>query len=181
MKATGIVRRIDDLGRIVIPKEIRRTLRIKEGAPLEIFTTGDGEILLKKYSPIGELGDFAESYSESLAGTTGHLICVTDHDSVIVAAGPGKKHYLGKRISSDLESLIDARGNLVARRGDSDFRDIIQDDPGEYVEEAIATIISGGDAIGAVVMYGKGEKEFLGTAERQLVISAANFLGRQME
>ena len=100
---------------------------------------------------------------------------------MIVAAGPGKKHYLGKRISSDLESLIDARGNLVARRGDSDYRDIIQDDPGEYVEEAIATIISGGDAIGAVVMYGKGEKEFLGTAERQLVISAANFLGRQME
>ena len=71
MKATGIVRRIDDLGRVVIPKEIRRTLRIKEGTPLEIFTDREGEIILKKYSPIGELSTFAREYAEALAQTTG--------------------------------------------------------------------------------------------------------------
>ena len=80
MKATGIVRRIDDLGRVVIPKEIRRTLRIKEGTPLEIFTDREGEIILKKYSPIGELSTFAREYAEALAQTTGVLVCITDHD-----------------------------------------------------------------------------------------------------
>ena len=85
MKATGIVRRIDDLGRIVVPKEIRRTLRIREGDPLEIFTDREGEIILKKYSPIGELSQFAGEYAESLAHTTGYLVLITDGDHVAVA------------------------------------------------------------------------------------------------
>ena len=80
MKATGIVRRIDDLGRVVVPKEIRRTLRIREGDPLEIFTDREGEIILKKYSPIGELSLFAKQYAESLAQTTGHIVCIADRD-----------------------------------------------------------------------------------------------------
>ena len=91
MKATGIVRRIDDLGRVVVPKEIRRTLRIREGDPLEIFTDREGEIILKKYSPIGELGQFAGQYAEAMAQTTGHLVCITDRDRVIAAPGTGKK------------------------------------------------------------------------------------------
>ena len=93
MKATGIVRRIDDLGRIVVPKEIRRTLRIREGDPLEIFTDREGEIILKKYSPIGELSQFAGEYAESLAQTTGHLVLITDCDHVVTASGNGKKEY----------------------------------------------------------------------------------------
>lgn len=91
MKATGIVRRIDDLGRVVVPKEIRRTLRIREGDPLEIFTDREGEIILKKYSPIGELGTFAQQYADSLAQTTGYVVCVTDRDTVIACAGNGKR------------------------------------------------------------------------------------------
>ena len=94
MKATGIVRRIDDLGRVVIPKEIRRTLRIKEGTPLEIFTDREGEIILKKYSPIGELSLFAKEYAESLSHSTGMLSCITDHDQVVAAAGPGSKEFI---------------------------------------------------------------------------------------
>ena len=78
LKATGVVRRIDDLGRVVIPKEIRKTLRIKEGDPLEIFTDKEGEVILKKYSPIGELSEFATGYAETLARTTGHIACITD-------------------------------------------------------------------------------------------------------
>ena len=112
MKATGIVRRIDDLGRVVVPKEIRRTLRIREGDPLEIFTDREGEIILKKYSPIGELSQFAGQYAESLAQSTGHLVCITDRDHVIAAAGNGKKEFEGKPISRQLEELIEDRTGI---------------------------------------------------------------------
>ena len=118
MKATGIVRRIDDLGRVVIPKEIRRTLRIRESDPLEIFTDREGEIILKKYSPIGELGNFAKEYAESLAQVAGCMVCICDHDQVIAAAGSGSKEYMGKRIHSELEDVIADRGNdVVTEKG----------------------------------------------------------------
>ena len=97
MKATGIVRRIDDLGRVVVPKEIRRTLRIREGDPLEIFTDREGEIILKKYSPIGELGAFAKEYAESLAQTAGHITCIVDKDQIIAVSGGGKKEFFEKQ------------------------------------------------------------------------------------
>lgn len=97
MKATGIVRRIDDLGRVVIPKEIRRTLRIREGDPLEIFTDREGEIILQKYSPIGELGEFAKHYAEALSQTSGHIACITDRDQIIAIAG-GRKDLMSKPI-----------------------------------------------------------------------------------
>ena len=113
MKATGIVRRIDDLGRVVIPKEIRRTLRIREGTPLEIFTDREGEIILKKYSPIGELGAFAGQYAESLAQTTGLTVCVCDRDQVIAVSGGSRKELLGKNISRQLETVIEDRENIL--------------------------------------------------------------------
>ena len=109
MKATGIVRRIDDLGRVVIPKEIRRTLRIKEGTPLEIFTDREGEVILKKYSPIGELSVFAKEYAEALSQTTGFLSCITDHDQVVAAAGQGSREYAGKGSAGNWEETITAR------------------------------------------------------------------------
>ena len=109
MKATGIVRRIDDLGRVVIPKEIRRTLRIREGDPLEIFTDREGEVILKKYSPIGELGEFADEYVESLHQTLGHIACVADKDAIIAVAGGAKKEFLDKPISTDLEELMEMK------------------------------------------------------------------------
>ena len=125
MKATGIVRRIDDLGRIVVPKEIRRTLRIREGDPLEIFTDREGEIILKKYSPIGELSQFAGEYAESLAQTTGHLVLITDCDHVVTASGNGKKEYEGKPISKQLEDAISERKNFLASRNDAEFVKVI--------------------------------------------------------
>ena len=106
MKATGVVRRIDDLGRIVIPKEIRKTLRVKEGSPLEIFTDREGQIILKKYSPIGELSEFATEYAETLAKTTGHIACITDKDTVIAVSGGSKKEFLEQNISKDLEKVM---------------------------------------------------------------------------
>ena len=107
MKATGIVRRIDDLGRVVIPKEIRRTLRIREGDPLEIFTDRDGEVIFKKYSPMGEMGAVAAELAEALARTAGMSCAICDRDAVIAAAGGAKKDILEKNISADLEQLME--------------------------------------------------------------------------
>ena len=113
MKATGIVRRIDDLGRVVIPKEIRRTLRIRESDPLEIFTDREGEIILKKYSPIGELGTFAKEYAEALASASGHSVCITDRDQVIAAAGGMRKETIGTPVTGQLEEIMNERENIL--------------------------------------------------------------------
>ena len=107
MKATGVVRRIDDLGRVVIPKEIRKVHRIKEGDPLEIFTDKEGEIILKKYSPIGELTEFASTYADTISKTTGHITCITDKDTVIAVAGGSKKDFLEKGLSKDVKFYLE--------------------------------------------------------------------------
>lgn len=181
MKATGIVRRIDDLGRVVVPKEIRRTLRIREGDPLEIFTDREGEIILKKYSPIGELGQFAGQYAEALAQTSGCLVCITDRDHVIAAAGSGKKDFEGKPISKQIEEAIEERETFLAFKDEKKFSKITLDDKEEHLAQAVCTIICEGDAIGSVILYQKEEKEKMGDTELKLAMVAAGFLGRQME
>ena len=116
MRATGIVRRIDDLGRVVIPKEIRRTLRIREGDPLEIYTDRDGEVILKKYSPIGEMSSFAKDYTESLFRSLGHVAVIVDRDQVVAASGVPRKELWDKPISRDLESAIAGRQTVALNR-----------------------------------------------------------------
>lgn len=180
MKATGIVRRIDDLGRVVIPKEIRRTLRIREGDPLEIFTDREGEIILKKYSPIGELGTFAKEYAESLAQTVGHITCIVDKDQIIAVSGGTKKDFYEKHISPAMEKCINQRSTVIANRNDSNFVPILEDDTeGMYNHQLIAPIISEGDALGAIVFLSEDKK--MGEVEGKLAQTAAGFLGKQME
>ncbi len=181
MKATGIVRRIDDLGRVVVPKEIRRTLRIREGDPLEIFTDREGEIILKKYSPIGELGQFAKQYADSLAQTTGHIVAITDKDQFIAVAGPTKKDLMMKGISHELEEVINERETIVAAHDEKNYVRIMNEDESEFVYEAITPIISEGDAIGSVIFLTKDAKTKFGDLEIKLAATAASFLGRQME
>ncbi len=181
MKATGIVRRIDDLGRVVVPKEIRRTLRIREGDPLEIFTDREGEIILKKYSPIGELGQFAKQYADSLTQTTGHIVVITDKDQFIAVAGPTKKDLLTKSISRELEEAINERETIVASKEDKNYIRIMNEDDSEFVCQAVTPIISEGDAIGAVIFLTKDAKAKFGELEVKLASAAANFMGRQME
>ncbi len=181
MKATGIVRRIDDLGRVVIPKEIRRTLRIKEGTPLEIFTDREGEVILKKYSPIGELSIFAKEYAEALNQTTGYLACITDHDQVVAAAGSKSKDFMGKEISPELEELIVQREYRYTTSMDKNRIPLVTEQREDTFAQAIQPIICAGDAIGAVVLMGKNEKDPMGESEQKLVQTAAGFLGRQME
>jgi len=181
MKATGIVRRIDDLGRIVIPKEIRRTLRIRETDPLEIFTNRDGEIILKKYSSIGELGEFSKTYAECMAQTTGNVVCVSDRDQIVAAAGNDRKNLMSKPVSWELESVMDDRNSVLAMNGEREYIKITADGEENYATQAISPIICEGDVCGAVIMLSKDEKSKFGEAEKQMVDTAANFLGKQLE
>lgn len=180
MKATGIVRRIDDLGRIVIPKEIRRTLRIREGDPLEIFTERDGTIILKKYSPIGELGTFAKKYAESLAQTSSHIICISDKEQIIAISGAPKKDFFEKQISVELEKAINDRNTINAQRQDSKFVPILENENERiYNYELVMPIITEGDALGSVIFLSQSKK--MGEIESKLAQAAAGFLGKQME
>jgi AbrB family transcriptional regulator (stage V sporulation protein T) len=179
MKATGIVRRIDDLGRVVIPKEIRRTLRIREGDPLEIFVDRDGEVILKKYSPIGELGDFAKEYAESLYESTNHITMISDRDTIIAVAGGSKKDFLDKQIGSLVESCMDSR-KATLETGSGQY-DITKDVTETYSSCVIAPIVAGGDPIGSVILVNKDESVKMGQMEMKMAETAAGFLAKQME
>ncbi len=183
MKATGIVRRIDDLGRVVIPKEIRRTLRIREGDPLEIFTDREGGVILKKYSPIGELSDFSKGYTESLQQTIGNIVIICDKDSIISISGATKKEYLEKKISSDLEKIIEDRKTISFSDGKEKPVALYDDEEieGKYSAQVVSPILAEGDAIGAVIIVSRDEGKKFGEVESKLAETASSFIGKQME
>ena len=181
MKATGIVRRIDDLGRVVIPKEIRRTLRLREGTPLEIFTDREGEIILKKYSPMVELTAFAGQYAEAMAQSTGLMVCITDRDQVIAVAGGPKKDILQKNISRQLEQLINERQSVCAGKDEKNFIPLVTEELEGVTAQVVTAIICEGDAIGAVAILSREPRARFGDMEMKLAATAAGFLGRQME
>jgi AbrB family transcriptional regulator (stage V sporulation protein T) len=183
VKATGIVRRIDDLGRVVIPKEIRRTLRIREGDPLEIFVDRDGEVILKKYSPIGELGDFAKEYADSLYEAVGHIALIADRDTVIAVAGAPKKEFLNKAIGALVEKSMEDRKTLFFSKGDHRPRGSIigDEDEDKFVTEVIAPIIAEGDPIGAIIICSREPEAKMSEMEVKLAETAAGFLAKQME
>lgn len=183
MKATGIVRRIDDLGRVVIPKEIRRTLRIREGDPLEIFTDREGEVILKKYSPISELNEFASEYAESVYDILGNITVITDTDQVIAVSGSSKKDLVDKRVSKDIEKLILNKSVQVITEKDKVIpitSDDINNDK-KYESQIIVPIISQGDTIGSIIFLSKEGSKALGEVELKVAETGANFLAKQME
>ena len=178
MKATGIVRRIDDLGRVVIPKEIRRTLRIREGDPLEIFTDSEGEVIFKKYSPIGEMSGFAEQYAEVLSKVSKRTILISDTDHIIAAAGIPKKEVLERRISSELEEYMEARKPFVyGRNSDKKLYPIENIDRDASL---MYPIISAGDLAGAVMMISDDKKTPPTESEVKLLQAASAILSRQL-
>ena len=183
MKATGVVRRIDDLGRVVIPKEIRKTLRIKEGEPLEIFTDREGQVILKKYSPIGELSEFATGYAETLSKTTGHIACITDKDTVIAVSGGAKKELLEQNISTELEKLMDDKEKYTSKENNDLAIPITKNENKErrYNSQVVYPIISDGDVIGTVILLSKDNNTKMSEVEQKVAQSAASFLGSQME
>ena len=176
MKATGIVRRIDDLGRVVIPKEIRRTMRIREGDPLEIYTDAEGEVIFKKYSPMGELRDFAMQICESMHKTAEFPAAVCDRDSVIAAAGAGKRDVLDKHISPELAQVMEARRPYSA--GGKPVP-VTESEDGPRAVLAVP-ILCEGDVLGCVLLL-EGSGRSIGELEMKLAGTVAGFLGKQME
>jgi AbrB family transcriptional regulator (stage V sporulation protein T) len=183
MKATGVVRRIDDLGRVVIPKEIRKTLRIKEGDPLEIFTDREGQVILKKYSPIGELSEFAAGYAETLSKTTGHIACITDKDTIIAVSGGSKKEFLEQDISQELEKLMEDKEVYTSKENSDIAMPITKNDNQERKNNAqvVYPIVSNGDTIGTVILMSKEPNGKMNDVEKKVAQSAATFLGSQMD
>ena len=179
MKATGIVRRIDDLGRVVIPKEIRRTLRIREGDPLEIYTEKDGEVIFKKYSPMGDLQDFAVQICESIGKNTGHIAAVADRDAIIAVAGIPKRELLEKRNSAALEQLMEQRKSYRYRAGETRLRPV--DSVDRYHLGVAAPIIAEGDLMGCVMLLMNENDTAPTESEQKLAQTVAGFLGKQME
>ena len=178
MRATGIVRRIDDLGRVVIPKEIRRTLRIREGDPLEIFTEKDGEVIFKKYSPMGELSEFADRICESLGRNTGRIAAVSDRDSIIALSGAPRRELVDKQNSRELEQIMERRKSY--RYSGGSRLQAVDGVEGYYLGVA-APILSEGDLMGCVLLLLEEGGEPLQEAEQKLVQTVAGFLGTQME
>ena len=184
MKATGIVRRIDDLGRVVIPKEIRRTRRIREGDPLEIYTDREGEVIFKKYSPIGELASFAAQYAETLHKTCSLSVVICDRDAVIACSGVSRKDYTDKALSDELERIIESR-SFYFHKPDSDPIPVLSEGGSHYVSCAMP-ILSEGDIVGCVASVtdqpgGTRQNVPDSEVESKLILTAAGFLGRQLE
>ncbi|MBQ6864406.1 MAG: AbrB/MazE/SpoVT family DNA-binding domain-containing protein [Clostridia bacterium] len=181
MKATGIVRRIDDLGRVVIPKEIRRTMRIREGDPLEIYTDADGEVIFKKYSPMGELAQFSSQYCEVLSRATNLPVLITDRDHVVTCNGISKKDTIERRVSEELEELMESRSIYIA--SESEKRSLFAIRGSDRKVAAAYPIIGSGDVSGSVVLLmGENEQQqYPNPTDIKLAQVAATFLGKQTE
>jgi AbrB family transcriptional regulator (stage V sporulation protein T) len=181
VKATGIVRRIDDLGRVVIPKEIRRTMRIREGDPLEIYTDKEGGVIFRKYSPMGELSDFAAQVCETLHKIGGFMSAVTDRDTVVAVSGPAKREMVDKRLSEGVEQIMEERQLYRCQQGD--IKVPVLDGHEKYHVGVAAPILAEGDVSGCVLLLvPAGDTPVLmGETESKLAQVSAGFLGRQME
>ena len=178
MKATGIVRRIDDLGRVVIPKEIRRTMRIREGDPLEIYTTKDGEVIFKKYSLLGGLEDFAAQFCDTLSRSTQFTAAVPDRDAIIAVAGVGKRELLGKTISEPLERIMEDRQVWLWDDGEEAVEAC--EGLNGFTAAVAAPILCEGDVLG-LVLFLSADRQAAGETEYKLAQTVAAFLGKNME
>lgn len=179
MKATGIVRRIDDLGRVVIPKEIRRTMRIREGDPLEIFTDAEGQVIFKKYSPMGEFTEFTSQYADVLNKSTGMPVIITDRDHVISYSGIAKREVFERRISPSLEKIMENRSAFIASTGNRETLSPI--DNSEVRAAVVFPIIGNGDVSGSVALLFNQHGDMPTQAEIKLAQVASEFLAKQTE
>jgi AbrB family transcriptional regulator (stage V sporulation protein T) len=179
MKATGIVRRIDELGRVVIPKEIRSTLRLKSGDPLEIYTDRD-ELMLKKYSPIASLEKFSEGTAKSLNDLSGYLSVVCDTDAVLYAEGSGKRELLGRQISDNISKILQERKSYIANLSEGgDVVPLTSDSDGKFTAQIVVPIVSGGDCLGAIVLLSSDQGAKIEGAAIKLAQLSATILANQ--
>ena len=179
MKATGIVRRVDDLGRIVIPKEIRRTLKIREGDPLEIYTEKDGGVIFRKYSPMGELQEFAGQICEAIGSNTGRIAAVSDRDTIIALSGAPKRELMDKPNSQELDKIMEQRKCYRYEPGQSKLR--AAEGLDKYHLGVAAPILSQGDLMGCVLLLMNEDSPLPSEPDQMLAKTVAGFLGKQME
>lgn len=175
MRATGIVRRIDELGRIVIPKEIRRTMRIREMDSIEIYTAGDGEIVLKKFTPMGEMMTFAKEYSEALGKISGNAVCITDKENVLAACGSFRKELENSPVTGEYAAALERRATFVAAK--NEYIPVTDGSRSRSVSEIICPIMANGDLLGGVVMMGNDEAARLTPSDKKMTELAAEFIG----
>ena len=183
MRATGIVRRIDELGRVVIPKEIRRTLRIREGDPLEIFTDHDGEDGLKKYSPIGEIASIAKDYTDSLYRTLGHVALISDRDAIVSSSGAAKREYVEKQLSPDVDQILQGRQLTVLNLSmGARMIPVTGDDRAEaYTAQIVAPILADGEIVGGLILLSRESGLQMTDIDQKVAETTASIIGRQME
>ncbi|MDD2200818.1 MAG: stage V sporulation T C-terminal domain-containing protein [Firmicutes bacterium] len=184
MRATGIVRRIDELGRIVVPKELRRSLRIHEGDSVEIYVDPKGSVVLKKYSPVAQLKDVASDMAESLSSSSGDVALICDRDTVVAASGPHKEELLGRRVGRAVEkAMVEKQALMVHFSGGGDASSILANEGPDsiaMISAAIAPIIADGDSVGAVIVGTTSNDSTVGDLEESLAITAAGYLARQV-
>ena len=183
MRATGIVRRIDELGRVVIPKEIRRTLRIREGDPLEIYTDHDGEVILKKYSPIGEIAAIAKDYTDSLYRTLGHVALISDRDAIVSVSGTNKKDYVEKALSQEVDRILQSRQMQVLNLSSgAKMVPVTSDDrPDLYSAQILVPILADGEIIGGLILLSRESGVQMSDIDQKVAETTASIVGRQME
>jgi AbrB family transcriptional regulator (stage V sporulation protein T) len=186
MNATGIIRRIDVLGRVVIPKEIRKILRIREGDPLEIFVDQEMGVILKKYSPMGNLYEIAKEYTDALNQSTGHIACIADREMIIAVSGAPQNDFLTKSLCRAAEKILDSRkAMIIPKPGEHKFCEGCPINNGlgvcNFKAHVVAPIVSEGDLIGAVILSGKEPETVMGEMEIKIAETTAGFLAKQME
>ncbi len=179
MKATGMIRKIDDLGRVVIPKEIRKTLRIREGDPMEIYVEKNGEIILKRFAPLGDIVDEVICLAEVLAKNTGFSVYITDTQTVIAVSSKTKKNNLDRQISDELLALMEERA-LFINRGENEIKITEKDGEHTYLSQVISPIISDGDIIGSIILFSEGTRKNITESELKMLQVATDFLSNQM-
>lgn len=179
LKATGMIRKIDDLGRVVIPKEIRKTLRVREGDPMEIYVEKDGEIILKRFAPLGDIVDEVITLADVLAKNTGFSVYITDTQTVIAANSKSKRNNLDRQISEELLNLLEER-MLYINKGDNEIKITDKDTENTYLSQVISPILSDGDIIGSIILFSEGTRKNPTDAELKILQVATDFLSNQM-
>ena len=179
MKATGMIRKIDDLGRVVIPKEIRKTLRIREGDPMEIYVEKNGEIILKRFAPLGDIVDEVICLADVLAKNTGFSVYITDTQTVIAVNSKSKKANLDRQITEELLKILEER-TLYINKGDNEVKITEKDELNSYLSQVISPIISDGDIIGSIIFFSEGTKKNVTNEELKMLQVATDFLSNQM-
>ena len=182
MKETGIVRKLDNLGRLVIPKEIRRCMRIKEGSPIEFGLLPSGEIVLCKYSLVNQISDYSDDFCEILGDIFNCIAMIGDRDKILSCYGISKKNTIGMKLSNDVLDIMDTKMSYMASNTDkTTIVPILEEDNNTYASQLIMPITIQGEKEGVIILADNSEDKF---KNQEYILSlkiVSSFLSKQME